>query len=183
MNPLKAISNLLLAGVIFAALASAATEPTASELRKLTAQERSKAGFKADSVGTPVRVIDLSERKKDFWLIPVLRSGKLVSVYRDDPRRESVTEVAALTALRTAKSELFASDAAAREMTQAGVEQADPVLVYCGPISVLGATNCAWYQRAGESFVLLSLSGKIISEAEVEQFWPDRLEALRKFRK
>jgi hypothetical protein len=149
----------------------------------MTIQARQSEGFKSDSVGTPLKVIDLSSRKQDFWLIPVSREGRLVAVYRDDPRRESVTEIASASSLRTAKPQYFSIESVTSALNEHGIEQSNPVLVTCGPVSALGATNCGWFQRVGDSFVLLSLSGKLISEAEIEQFWPERLAALRAFAK
>ncbi len=182
MNRVLTVVSVLILSVLLGS-AAAAPEPNPATLRKLTSQVRVSEGFKADSVGTPVKVIDLTSRKQNFWLIPVLRAGRLVAVYRDDPRRESVTEIASAASLRTARTELFDSQHAAQALAAAGVEQADPVLVSCGPLSALGATNCGWYQLVGDSFVLLSLSGKLISESEVEQFWPERRAALKAFKR
>lgn len=181
MNRLTIVYSVFIAIVL--AFPILAAEPSAASLRKMTIQARQSEGFKSDSVGTPLKVIDLSSRKQDFWLIPVLREGRLVAVFRDDPRRESVTEIASTASLRTAKSQYFSTENVAAALNEHGIEQSNPVLVTCGPISALGATNCGWFQRVGDSFVLFSLSGKLISEAEVEQFWPERLAALRAFRK
>ncbi len=180
MNRSKTIVSFLLA--LLLAAAATAAEPTPAQLRRLAQQERSRDGFKGDSVGTPVKVVGVGEKKKDFWLIPVFQGGKLAAVYRDDPRRESVTEVAKATALRFCRAELFAASSAAQELARVGVENPQPVLFSCGPLSAFGATNTGWYQRVGDSFVLLSLGGKLISESEVEQFWPEYLPVLRAFR-
>ncbi len=180
MNRPRTIVSFILALTLAAVALAAELKP--AELRKLTQQERSQDGFKGDSVGTPVKVVGVGEKKKDFWLIPVFQGGKLAAVYRDDPRRESVTEVAKATALRFCRADLFEASSAAQELTRAGVENPQPVLISCGPLSAFGATNTGWYQRVGESFVLLSLGGKLISESEVEQFWPEYLPVLRAFR-
>ncbi len=119
------------------------------------------------------------EKFKDFLIVPVTRNGVLVSVYRDDPKRNSITEICSKSNVKTLKLNLFAVDGARFEMEKQGVIEPEPRLISVGPISLFGALTAGWYHDTGDSFVLLSLSGRLVTESDIARYWPEHLEALR----
>lgn len=174
------ISFWMVLMLLCAAVANAAAEEMSpQQMRSLVAADLKAKGATADSVGTPIRVTGYGEKIKDFFLIPVVRSGKLSAVYRDDPRRGSVTEVSSRNNVQTLKLELFSADGANREMDRQGVVDPAPKLICVGPISLLGALTAGWYHDSGESFVLLSLTGRLVTESDIARYWPEHLSALR----
>ncbi len=177
----SAVLVLLLAVLLTAQTSSSAPSP--ETLRKQTAAALAQTKEKFDSIGAPLLVKNLAHKSADFYLIPVLRDNKLVAVYRDDPRRNSVTEIASSKVLRYAQLDLFTRDGAARRFQSYLVENPDPVAVSCGPLSAFGALNSGWYQRTGDSYVLLSFGGKLITHEEVAEFWPEYTQTLREFRR
>lgn len=150
------------------------------KLRSYVVAERKKWGAPDDSIGTPVRVAFYGEKTGQYLIVPVIRAGKVVAVYRDDPRRNASTSVASEANSRSLKPELFTLEGAKQFMVQAGVTDPQPKLVSVGPISFLGGANAGWYHDTGDSFIMLSLSGRIVSEDEVARLWPQRVEELRK---
>lgn len=184
MNRIAAIVSLVLMVVTSALLTAQTAAPLSPEaLRKHTSDALAKAGERFDSVGTPLLIKNLVPKSADFYLIPVINDGKLVAVYRDDPRRGAVTEVASARVLKQTRGDLFTRDGAARQLQSLLVENPDPVAISCGPLSAFGSLNAGWYQRTGDSFVLLSFGGKLITQAEVAEFWPEYLNVLREFRR
>lgn len=172
---LKIILLILCAGFVTAS----ADDMSPQQMRSLAAADLKTKGATADSVGTPVHVTGYGEKIKDFYLIPVVRSGKLSAVYRDDPKRGSVTEVSSRNNVQTLKLDLFSFEGASREMERQGVVEPTPRLVCVGPISLLGALTAGWYHDTGDSFVLLSLAGRLVTESDIARYWPEHLSALR----
>lgn len=174
------ISLWVILMVMCAAFVGAAAEDLSpQQMRSLAAEDLKAKGSSADSVGTPIRVTGYGEKIKDFFLIPVVRNGKLSAVYRDDPRRASVTEVSSRNNVQTLKLDLFSLEGASREMKRQGVVDPTPKLICVGPISLLGSLTAGWYHDTGDSFVLLSLTGRLVTESDVARYWPEHLSALR----
>lgn len=170
------VSFLVLVGAFGAAVAQ---EITAEQLRRMVAADLKAKGASSDSIGTPIRVTGYGEKFKDFQLVPVFRTGKLRSVYREDPKRNSATEVCSEANAKSLRVELFSAEGAAREMTKQGVSYPAPKLITVGPLSMLGSSTAGWYHDTGESFVLLSLTGRLVTESDIARYWPEHLEPLR----
>ena len=149
------------------------------QLQKLVRAELDKTGHKADSIGTPIKVTDFGEKKTDFLIVPITDNGKLVSVYRDDPMRSSVTLLASEAVLKSEKLPLFTLDGARREFANHGFTGSDPIPVSFGPFSLFGVMGVGWLFPTKDSFVLLSLEGRMVTESDVAKFWPTRLESVR----
>lgn len=163
-------------GLISVALAD---EITPDQMRRLVSAELKTTGAAGDSVGATLRVTSYGEKFKDFLIVPVIRNGALVSVYRDDPKRNSITEICSKTNVKTLKLNLFTIEGARLELEKQGVIDPEPRLISVGPISLLGALTAGWYHDTGDSFVLLSLSGRLVTESDIARYWPEHLEALR----
>lgn len=177
MSRIKVITAAALVACLFTL--ALADEITPDQMRRLVTAELKTIGVAGDSVGTPLRVTGYGEKFKDFLIVPVIRNGVLVSVYRDDPKRNSVTEICSKANARTLKLGLFSLEGARHEMDRQGVVDPAPRLISVGPISLLGALTAGWYHDTGGSFVLLSLSGRLVTESDIARYWPEHLEALR----
>jgi hypothetical protein len=156
-----------------------AEELSLDQTRRLVAADVKSNGVESDSVCSPIRVAGYGEKVKDFILVPVAHNGKLSAVYRDDPKRNSVTLVTSGANAQALKLDLFSLDGARREMARQSVVNPMPKLICVGPISLLGALTAGWYHDTGDSFVLLSLSGRLVTESDIVRYWPEHLEALR----
>ena len=159
--------------------AVAAQEITPEQLRRMVAADLKTKGASSDSVGTPIRVTGYGEKYKNFMLVPIFRTGKLRCVYREDSKRNSATEVCSEANAKSLRVDLFTAEGAAREMTKQGVSNPAPKLITVGPLSMLGSCAAGWYHDTGESFVLLSLTGRLVTESDIARYWPEHLEPLR----
>lgn len=159
--------------------AVAAQEITPEQLRRMVAADLKTKGASSDSVGTPIRVTGYGEKYKNFMLVPIFRTGKLRCVYREDSKRNSATEVCSEANAKSLRVELFTAEGAAREMAKQGVSNPAPKLITVGPLSMLGSCTAGWYHDTGESFVLLSLTGRLVTESDIARYWPEHLEPLR----
>ncbi len=159
--------------------AVAAQEITPEQLRRMVAADLKTKGASSDSVGTPIRVTGYGEKYKNFMLVPIFRTGKLRCVYREDSKRNSATEVCSEANAKSLRVDLFTAEGAAREMTKQGVSNPAPKLITVGPLSMLGSCSAGWYHDTGESFVLLSLTGRLVTESDIARYWPEHLEPLR----
>ncbi len=177
MNLISLITGLILLCASFTFARAEDLSP--EQMRRLVVADLKTKGASGDSVGTPIRVAGFGEKVKDFILVPIVRGGKLSAVYRDDPKRNSVTEVASSANVKTLVLDLFSTEGARREMERQGVENPDPKLISIGPISLLGTLTAGWYHDTGESFVLLSLTGRLVTESDIARYWPERLDNLR----
>lgn len=177
MNRNKVIVAVALVFSLFTV--SHADDITPDQMRRLVSAELKTNGAAGDSAGMPLRVTGYGEKFKDFLIVPVVRNGVLVSVYREDPNRNSVTEICSKSNVKTLKLHLFSIEGARREMDKQGVVDPVPKLISVGPISLLGALTAGWYHDTGDSFVLLSLSGRLVTESDIARYWPEHLEDLR----
>lgn len=156
-----------------------AEELNSEQCRRLVESQLAKTGNGSDSVGSPLRVRDFGERQRDFLLVPVIRSGQLTAVYRDDPNRRGVTKVASEAALKSTRSDLLSIGGATREFAERGFPGLAPLPVSFGPFSLFGAVEAGWLVKSGDSFMLLSFEGKLASEADIARFWRVKLAAIR----
>lgn len=177
MNRISVIAAVTSIFCLFAM--ALADEITPDQMRRLVSAQIKTTGAAGDSAGTPLRVTGYGEKFKDFLIVPVIRNGVLVSVYRDDPKRNSITEICSNSNAKTLKLNLFTVEGARFEMEKQGVIDPEPKLISVGPISLLGALTAGWYHDTGDSFVLLSLSGRLVTESDIARYWPEHLEALR----
>lgn len=177
MNRISVIAGMVLV-LGFCGLALS-EDISPDQMRRLVSTELKTNGMSGDSVGTPLSVTGYGEKIESYLLVPVLRGGALASVYRDDPKRGSVTEVSSKANVRSLKVELFSSEGARREMERQGVVDPSPRLISVGPMSLLGTLAAGWYHDTGDSFVLLSLTGRLVTELEIAHLWPERLADLR----
>lgn len=177
MNRSHLIVSFAILLVAFGAVA--AQEITPEQLRRMVAADLKTKGASSDSVGTPIRVTGYGEKYKNFMLVPIFRTGKLRCVYREDSKRNSATEVCSEANAKSLRVDLFTAEGAAREMTKQGVSNPAPKLITVGPLSMLGSCSAGWYHDTGESFVLLSLTGRLVTESDIARYWPEHLEPLR----
>jgi hypothetical protein len=139
-----------------------------------TQLERSQAEG-TDSVGTALKVTVFGDPTRDFMLAPIIRNDKVVAVYKDDPKRNGVTPLANAAVLKSVRLDLFSETGARQVLQDRGYTSGDPIAVSVGPCSLFGVLETGWYLLVGESFVLLSLEGRIVSESDVAHFWPGKL--------
>ncbi|GEM_PF-1925181 len=156
-----------------------AGELSPDKFRKIVQAEVESAHLKSDSIGTVMRVMAFGERARDFMLVPVILNGKVVAVYKDDPKRGGVTLLAGEGVLRSVRPELFSQNGARGRLQDRGYPSGDPLAISVGPCSLLGVLETGWYLAEGESFILMSLEGRIVSESDVARFWPDKLAVCR----
>jgi len=177
------VNRISIAVVLFISFAlftvSNAEDISPDQFRRMVGDEIKANGSSGDSIGTVMRVSGYGEKNRDFLIVPVVRNGSLVSVYRDDPKRSSITEICSKTNVKALKLTLFSIEGAKRELDKQGVVDPVPKLISVGPISFLGALSAGWYHDTGESFVFLSLTGRLVTESDIARYWPEHLEDLR----
>lgn len=174
------ISTAAMLAIMLALFSVANGEDISPEqFRRMIGEEIKANGATGDSIGTVLRVNGYGEKNNDYLIVPVVRNGVLVSVYRDDPKRNSITEVCSKSNVKALKLGLFSIEGAKREMDKQGVVDPTPMLISVGPISFLGALSAGWYHDTGDSFVFLSLTGRLVTESDIARFWPEHLEDLR----
>ena len=152
------------------------------KFRKMVQTELERTQVKTDSVGTALKVTVFGDPTRDFMLVPIVRNGKVVAVYKDDPKRNGVTPLAGAAVLKSVRLELFSEIGARQVLQDRGYTSGDPIAVSVGPCSLFGVLETGWYLPVGESFVLLSLEGRIVSESDVTHFWPGKLATFRQIR-
>lgn len=165
---------LLLGGVRVAA-----EELSPDRFRRMVRKELDKKGSVTDSIGTPLKVTGFGDGSRSFWLAPVLRVGKLIGVYEDDRKRDSVALVVNEPLLKSVRANLFDQAQVRQLLQERGFAGGDPMAVSFGPFSLFGVMQAGWYQDVGDSFVLLSLEGRLVSESEVSRLWPGKLPEIR----
>ena len=157
-------------------------ELSPDKFRKMVQTELEKTQVKTDSVGTALKVMAFGDPTRDFMLAPVIRNGKVVAVYKDDPKRSGVTPLAGAAVLKSARLDLFSQIGARQVLQNRGYTSGSPIAVSVGPCSLFGVLETGWYLPVGESFVLLSLEGRIATESDVTHFWPGKLATFRQIR-
>ena len=156
-----------------------AEELSPDKFRKMVQTELEGTQVKTDSVGTALKVMAFGNPTRDFMLAPVIRNGKVVAVYKDDPKRNGVTPLAGAAVLKSVRLDLFSQIGARQVFRDRGYTSGDPIAVSVGPCSLFGVLETGWYLPVGESFVLLSLEGRIATESDVTHFWPGKLTTFR----
>jgi hypothetical protein len=169
---LKAISLTLF--LLAAVAARGNTSFSAKQVRRMVVSELNSQGSKGDSVWMPLLVTDLTNSKADFYLTPVTHGDSLVAVYRDDPRRSWVREVAPAMTLRLLRRDLLTVAGAARFFRTRDHNLGRPLLVSVGPLSLFGALGAGWFIPIGNSYLLLSCAGDIADAKEVAKLWPNK---------
>jgi hypothetical protein len=137
--------------------------------------ELERTEVKVDSVGNALRVMAFGDPARDFLLVPVIHDGKVVAVYKDDPKRNGVTPLANAAVLKSVKLDLFSENGARQLLQDKGYVSGNPIAVSVGPCSLFGVMEMGWYLPVKESFILLSLEGRVVSESDVAHFWPGKL--------
>jgi hypothetical protein len=159
-----------------------AEELSPDKFRKMVQAELERTQVTTDSVGTALKVRVFGDPTRDFMLAPIIRNGKVIAVYKDDPKRNSVTPLAGAAVLKSVRIDLFSQIGAREVLQDRGYTSGDPIAVSVGPCSLFGVLETGWYLPVGESFVLLSLEGRIASESDVTHFWPGKLAAFRQMK-
>jgi hypothetical protein len=160
----------------------ATEELSPDKFRMMVQTELERTQVKTDSVGNALKVMVFGDPVRDFMLAPVIRNGKVVAVYKDDPKRNGVTPLASAAVLKSARLDLFSQIGARQVLQDRGYTSGDPIAVSVGPCSLFGVLETGWYLPVGESFVLLSLESRIASESDVTHFWPGKLATFRQIR-
>ncbi len=171
LAPVSAVSLLL----VLAAWCSAIGQVSTEQFLKMVRTELERSGSKSDSLGTPLRVLGYGEETRNSIIVPVMRDGRLVAVYKDDPMRSWVTRVANEPVLKSVKLQLLSSAGAREYLQEKGFTGAEPIAVSFGPFSLFGVVETGWLMPKGDSFVLLSLEGRVVTEADVSRFWQAKL--------
>ena len=156
-----------------------AEQLSSDKFRRIVQAELAGSQANTDSVGTVLNVMVLGGTVQDFMLAPVIRNGKVVAVYKDDPKRNGVIRLANEAVLKSIKLDLFSHLGAGQAFRESGYASCDPVAVSVGPCSLFGVLETGWYLPVKDSFVLLSLEGRIATESEVARFWTGKLAAFR----
>jgi hypothetical protein len=182
---LSKVLRLVIVGIMLlvsTGLLLAVDELSPDKFRRMVQTELERTQVGVDSVGTVLKVIAFGDPTRDFMLAPVIRAGKLVAVYKDDPKRNGVTPLAGTAVLKSVRLDLF-SEAVARQVLQdRGYTSGDPIAVSVGPCSLFGVLETGWYMPVKESFVLLSLEGRLATESDVTHFWPGKLATFKQIR-
>jgi hypothetical protein len=160
----------------------AAEELSPDKFRRMVQAELERTQVKTDSVGIALKVMAFGDPARDFMLAPVIRNGKLVAVYKDDPKRNGITPLAAAAVLKSARLDLFSEIGARQVLQDRGYTSGDPIAVSVGPCSLFGVLETGWYLPVKESFILLSLEGRIATESDVTHFWPGKLATFKLIR-
>lgn len=160
----------------------AAEELSPDKFRKMVQAELQRTQVETDSVGTALKVVTFGHPKRNFMLAPVIRDGKVVAVYKDDPKRNSAIKLAGAAVLKSVRLDLFSKIGAQEILWDRGHTSGDPVAVSVGPCSLFGVLETCWYLPKGESFVLLSLEGRVVSESDVTHYLPGKLQAFRQIK-
>jgi len=168
--------------LVFAGQMVAADELSPNKFREMVQAELERTQVKTDSVGMVLKVMAFGDPTRDFMLAPVIRNGKVVAVYKDDPKRNGVTPLASVAVLKSVRLDLFSQIGARQVLQDRGYTSGDPIAVSVGPCSLFGVLETGWYLPVGESFVLLSLEGRIASESDVTHFWPGKLATFRQIK-
>ena len=182
---LLSVIHLVMIGLLVLILAGrivAAEEISPDKFRRMVQTELERTQVGIDSVGTALKVVAFGDPARDFMLAPVIRNGKLVAVYKDDPKRNGVTPLASASVLKSVRLDLFSEIGARQVLQDRGYTSGDPVAVSVGPCSLFGVLETGWYLPVGESFVLLSLEGRIASESDVTHFWPGKLATFKQIK-
>lgn len=169
---LKAISLVML--LLLAVAARGDTPFTGEQVRKMVVSELATEVRSGDSVWAPLLVTDLTESKADFYLVPVTHGDSLVAVFRDDPRRDWVREVAPAMTLRLLRQDLLSVEGASRFLRVKMRHLEGPTLISVGPFSLFGSLGAGWFIPAGNSYVLLSCAGDLADAKEIAKLWPDK---------
>jgi hypothetical protein len=156
-----------------------AEELSPDKFRKMVQTELERTQVKTDSVGIVLKVMVFGDPTRDFMLAPVIRNGKVVAVYKDDPKRKGVTQLASAAVLKSVRLDLFSEIGARQVLQDRGYTSGEPIAVSVGPCSIFGVLETGWYLPVRESFVLLSLEGRIATESDVTHFWPGKLTTFR----
>ena len=159
-----------------------AEELSPDKFRKMVQTELERTQVKTDSVGTALKVMAFGDPTRDFMLAPIISNGKVIAVYKDDPKRNGVTLLAGVAVLKSVRLDLFSQIGARQVLRDRGYTSGDPIAVSVGPCSLFGVLETGWYLPVGESFVLLSLEGRVVSESDVTHFWPGKLATFRQIR-
>jgi hypothetical protein len=160
----------------------AAEELNPDKFRRMVQAELERTEVVTDSVGTTLKVIAFGDQTRDFMLAPIISNGKLAAVYKDDPKRNGVTRLASTAVLKSVRLDLFSVVGARQVLQDKGYTSGEPVAVSVGPCSLFGVLETGWYLPVGESFVLLSMEGRIASESDVTRFWPGKLTTFKQIR-
>lgn len=65
------------------------------------------------------------------------------------------------------------------ELQERGFTGGEPLAVAFGPFSPFGTIGTGWYLPTKDSFILLTLEGRLVTETEVIRFGSDRITAVR----
>jgi hypothetical protein len=182
---LSGAMNLIMIGfmvLILAGQSLANDELNPDKFRRMVQTELERTQVGTDSVGTILKVRAFGGQARDFMLAPVIRNGKLVAVYKNDPRRNSVTPLASAAVLKSVSLDLFSEMGARQVLQDRGYTSGSPIAVSVGPCSLFGVLETGWYLSVGESFVLLSFEGRIATESDVTHFWSGKLVPLKQIR-
>lgn len=177
--PLEIIWFML---VIFVGQLVAAEQLNPDRFRRMVQAELERTKSNADSVGAALKVMGFGDPQRDFILVPIIRYGKTIAVYKDDPMRNGVTPLANAAVLKSVKLDLFSQIGAQRVFQELGYTSGEPIAVSIGPCSLFGVLETGWYLKSGESFVLLSFEGRIVTESDVARFWSGKIETFRKIK-
>lgn len=172
---------LIISGVILAPPLSVSAQKslTPEQYRAMVVEKTQADAETTDSVGTALVVAGYGKDVDDFILIPVFSRGKVSAVYRNDSERSSITQIASSLVLRSVRPGLFSQRGAVETFKGIKISNPQPQLISCGPFSLFGTLGAGWYQKTGDSFVLLALNGRIVNEAEVSDLWPEKVELLK----
>ncbi|MCK4857833.1 MAG: hypothetical protein KAT58_07700 [candidate division Zixibacteria bacterium] len=177
MNRIQKLINLLLLTFLFCSTAGA--EVSSEKFRQMVRNNLNRHDRAADSMLSILPVRGLGEGQRDFLIAPIVRHGKLAAIYADDHRRQGIKEIASSLALKTIKLQLLHEAGVANYLKGKNLRSEKPYLISLGAISLFGSVGVGWYIPAGDSYYLLSLRGKLISEKEVIKFWPAKGELIR----
>ncbi|MFH2055718.1 MAG: hypothetical protein ABIJ61_07155 [bacterium] len=153
--------------------ACAALALTPAEFTRMVQADLDGKGVDSAQILEVLQVVGIGAEQHDMSLAGVIRSGKLVAVYYDDVRRDSVKAITSEIVLSELQSDLFSSDGVNRFAAQKRFQRGASRLISLGPVSFFGSVGVGWYVKTAEDFYLLSLRGENMPGKMAMKFFPE----------
>lgn len=154
-------------------LAATAVALTPEDFQKLVQADLDIQGIDSVQIVEVMPVVGIGAEQHDMLLAGVLRSGRLIAVYYDDVRRDSVKAITSAIVLGELQNELFSVAGVNRFAARNRLQRGTARLIALGPVSFFGSVGIGWYVRTAGDFYLLSLRGESMPGKMANKFFPE----------
>lgn len=154
-------------------LSASALALTPTDFEKMVRADLQAKGADSAVIIEVLPVIGIGPEQHDMSLAGVTLAGKLIAVYYDDIRRDSVKAVDSPVALAELQPDLFSSSGVNSYAAQKRLKRGTARLVALGPVSFFGSVGVGWYVKSAGDFYLLSLRGESMPGKMAEKFFPE----------